>query len=218
MIKDVLSQVFRKPSKAQQEDLAATGWIKAQQEVITLLEHDPTIKKKLSPVLIKFKKSNDDLKLIQSVKNVKIYYMKDLAGNATHARCFFPVEGKPREFRKALSGGEAQQDLIKYFTDQLREYLMEVNNARTIKWCSPIPEQHDTIPESSLSLKQLEVNEIFFAAVLQALGEGGIYEAPSLQEMFVIHEGKFAGKAIALEKISKIVSQEFFQEHFKLLD
>jgi hypothetical protein len=144
MIKDVLPHVFRKPSKAQQEDLAATGWIKAQQEVISLLEHDPAIRKKLNPSLIRFKKANDDLKLIQSVKNVKIYYMKDLAGNATHARCFFPVEGRPREFRKALSGDEAQQDLIKHFTDQLRDHLNEINNARTIKWCSPIPEQHDT--------------------------------------------------------------------------
>ena len=148
MIKDVLPHVFRKPSKAQQEDLAATGWLKAQQEVISLLKHDPAIRKKLIPSLIKFKKANDDLKLIQSVKNVKIYYIKDLAGNATHARCFFPIYGSPREFRKSLDGSETHQDLVQYFTGSLRDHLTKINNARTIKWCSPIPEQHDTDADS----------------------------------------------------------------------
>lgn len=144
MIKNVLPHIFRKPSKAQQVDLAATGWIKAQQEVLDILEHDPVVKKRLSGSLIKFKKANDDLKLIQSVNDVKIYYIKDLAGNATHARCFFTVEGKAKEFRKTLTGEEAQPDLTKHFTDQLREYLMEINNTRTINWCSLIPEQDDS--------------------------------------------------------------------------
>lgn len=144
MIRNVLPQVFRKPTKAQPEDLAATGWVKAQEDVIQLLEHDPAIRKKLITSLTRFKKANDDLKLIQSVKDVKVYFIKNTEGIATHARCFFPVEGKPREFRTALTGDEAQGDLVKYFTDQLREHLNQVNNARTIKWCSPIPEQHDT--------------------------------------------------------------------------
>jgi hypothetical protein len=144
MIKDVLPHVFRKPSNAQQEDLAATGWIKAQQEVISLLEHDPVIRRRLDPSLTRFKKANEHLKLIQSIKNIKIYYMTDLNGAKTHARCFFKIEGKPKEFRIPLDGSETHQDLVQYFTGSLRDHLNEINNARTIKWCSPIPEQHDT--------------------------------------------------------------------------
>jgi hypothetical protein len=64
---------------------------------------------------------------------------------------------------------------------------------------------------------QIDANEMFFTNVLQALGEGGTYGWPSENEIFIVHEGKLTGKKVALEKISKIVSPEFFKDNFKLL-
>lgn len=65
---------------------------------------------------------------------------------------------------------------------------------------------------------QINANETFFTNVLQALGEGGTYGWPSEGEYFIVHEGKLTGKTAALEKISRIVSPKFFEEHFKLLE
>jgi hypothetical protein len=66
-------------------------------------------------------------------------------------------------------------------------------------------------------MTQIEVNEVFFTNVLQALGEGGVYTWKSEGDVYIVHEGKFAGKKESLEKISKLMSPEFFKNNFKLL-
>lgn len=68
-----------------------------------------------------------------------------------------------------------------------------------------------------MTQNQINANETFFTTVLQTLGEGGTYGWPAESEIFIVHDGVFAGKAIALEKISRIVSPKFFNDHFKLL-
>jgi hypothetical protein len=63
--------------------------------------------------------------------------------------------------------------------------------------------------------KQLD-NENFFISVLDYLQEGGHYIFPAKNKYFIKNYNKLTGDKDALEVVKNLVSERFYNEHFKL--
>lgn len=127
-MKDILSQLVRKPSKATDLELKVTRWDDHQARVLEHLENDQVLQK----ILEDFRSANDHLKQIRSTREAKIYYVDlEKAGvKYTYARCVFNINGKQREFRKYLGkaddvipGKVDEVKLKKIFLNMLKKFL-----------------------------------------------------------------------------------------------
>jgi|694.fasta_scaffold14149_12 hypothetical protein len=125
---ETLSQLVRKPSKASDHDLELIGWKEKQARVLKHMQRD----EKLIQLLEEFKAVNDRLKFFRSKNDVKVYFSTQEKGGEEYlyARCFFNIDGKPREFKKYL--GIADQvnpdhldmgELKEIFLRMLKNYL-----------------------------------------------------------------------------------------------
>ena len=123
---DTLSQLVRKPSKATDHELEITGWREKQARVLKHMERDVTLIK----LLEEFKVSNDRLKFIRSKNDVRIYFVIQEKGGEEYlyARCFFSIDGKPREFKQYI-GIADQVDRDRLDLDELKEtFLRKLKN------------------------------------------------------------------------------------------
>lgn len=123
---DTLSQLVRKPSKATEQELELTGWREKQARVLKHMERDVTLIK----LLEEFKVVNDRLKFIRSKNDVRIYFVIQEKGGEEYlyARCFFSIDGKPREFKQYL-GIADQVDRDRLDLDELKEnFLRKLKN------------------------------------------------------------------------------------------
>lgn len=64
---------------------------------------------------------------------------------------------------------------------------------------------------------QIKANEEFCDRIIQTMKENGVWGWPDEQVCFVIRNGKIWGDEEALEKISRIVSKEYFNKKFGIL-
>jgi hypothetical protein len=120
---DTLSQLVRKPSRANDHELELTGWKEKQARVLKHMERDVTLIKLLED----FKVVNDRLKFIRSKNDIKIYFVtQEKAGEEyLYARCLFSVDGKRREFRKYIGlASEVNQDTIDL--DHLKQIFLRM--------------------------------------------------------------------------------------------
>ena len=64
------------------------------------MEKDATLRKLLDD----FTEANNELKFLQSRRNLKVYFTDMERGGEvyTYARCFFVINGKQKEFRKYI--------------------------------------------------------------------------------------------------------------------
>lgn len=125
-MREVLSQLIRKPSKATDLELKVTRWEDKQTRVLEHLEKDQV----LQQLLEDFSEANDHLRYIRSTRDVKIYYTEMIkAGESyTYARCVFNVNGKQKEFRKCLGNTATlktvdEEQLKKIFLKMLKNFL-----------------------------------------------------------------------------------------------
>jgi len=97
---ETLSQLVRKPSKANDHELELTGWKEKKARVLKHMEKDQVLIKLLED----FKVANDRLKFVRSKNDVRIYFVTQEKGGEEYlyARCMFTIEGRPREFRKYI--------------------------------------------------------------------------------------------------------------------
>ena len=123
---DTLSQLVRKPSKISHDDFDTSKWQDARRRVLQHMEDD----EKLQELLQHFKVANDKLKMIRSVRDIKIYYLDtEKSGESyKYARCMFTINGKPKEFRKYLGRTDDIQEineteLKKIFLNMLKNFL-----------------------------------------------------------------------------------------------
>ena len=65
---------------------------------------------------------------------------------------------------------------------------------------------------------KIAANEEFFFKTINQLKEGGVYGWISEQEIFTKRNGKLNGSDLALKKVSRIVSQFFFEKYFAKTD
>ena len=84
----------------------------------------------LQQLLEDFRVANDKLKLIRSIRDIKIYYLDTVKAGESYkyARCMFNINGKPKEFRKYLGRTDDIQEidegeLKKIFLTMLRNFL-----------------------------------------------------------------------------------------------
>lgn len=120
---ETLSQLVRKPSKASEYDLEATGWKDKQIKVLKHMQQD----RKLIQLLEEFKVVNDRLKFIRSKNDVRIYFVtQEKSGEEyLYARCMFTVDGKSKEFRKYIGlASEVDQDSIDM--DNLKQVFLRM--------------------------------------------------------------------------------------------
>lgn len=61
---------------------------------------------------------------------------------------------------------------------------------------------------------QIKANEEFFNQTIRFLKEGGVWGWIAEQEVFTMYNGVLHGTDVALKKVSKIVSQQYFETHF----
>lgn len=123
---DTLSQLVRKPSKASERDLELIGWREKQSRVLKHLQRD----EKFIQLLEDFRVVNDRLKFIRSKNDVRIYFVIQEKGGEEYlyARCFFSIDGKPREFKQYL-GIADQVDRDRLDLDELKEnFLIKLKN------------------------------------------------------------------------------------------
>lgn len=123
---ETLSQLVRKPSKISNGDFNTSKWQDARSKVLQHMEDDD----KLQELLQHFKVANDNLKMIRSVRDIKIYYLDAEKGGESYkyARCMFNINGKPKEFRKYLGRTDDIQEvneseLKKIFLNMLKNFL-----------------------------------------------------------------------------------------------
>lgn len=123
---EILSQLVRKPSKASDYDLELIGWKEKQSRVLKHMQRD----EKLIKLLEDFKVVNDRLKFIRSKNDVRIYFVTQEKGGEEYlyARCFFSIDGKPREFKQYI-GIADQVDQDELNLDELKEiFLRKLKN------------------------------------------------------------------------------------------
>jgi hypothetical protein len=128
-MKDILSQLVRKPSKATDLEIKITRWDEHQARVLEYLENDQVLQK----ILGDFRSANDHLKQIRSTRQETSIYYTDIekAGvKYTYARCVFVINGKRREFRKYIGKAEDididkvnEGNLRKFFSNRLKKFL-----------------------------------------------------------------------------------------------
>lgn len=61
----------------------------------------------------------------------------------------------------------------------------------------------------------IEANEMFFKNVIETLNDGGIYVFPSAMKSYQKKGNFLVGTKDALDCVRDIVSNNFFQTHFK---
>ena len=123
---EILSQLVRKPSKASDYDLELIGWKEKQSRVLKHMQRD----EKLIQLLEDFRVVNDRLKFIRSKNDVRIYFVTQEKGGEEYlyARCFFSIDGKPREFKHYI-GFADQVDRDRLNLDELKEiFLRKLKN------------------------------------------------------------------------------------------
>ena len=120
---DTLSQLVRKPSKTSEHDLELIGWREKQSRVLKHLQRDD----KFIKLLEDFRVVNDRLKFIRSKNDVRIYFVIQEKGGEEYlyARCFFNIDGKPREFKKYL-GIADQVNPDRLDMDELKEIFLRM--------------------------------------------------------------------------------------------
>ena len=64
---------------------------------------------------------------------------------------------------------------------------------------------------------QVEANEKFFNNILRVLHEGGMWGWLSEQEALKKVGDKLLGSQAAINKVERIVSEEYFKKHFDVL-
>lgn len=61
---------------------------------------------------------------------------------------------------------------------------------------------------------QIEANEQFFQNVIRTLNQGGVWGWPAEMEIFKRQGDKLVANPGALEKVRRIVSEDFFKNYF----
>lgn len=64
--------------------------------------------------------------------------------------------------------------------------------------------------------EQLKENEKFFINILSILNEDGRFAYPAINEIFKKKDDVFYGTENGINEIKKIVSEDFFNKHFKV--
>ena len=65
---------------------------------------------------------------------------------------------------------------------------------------------------------EIKGNEEFFTAMLEVLRDGGKWGWPSEQLEFTLRAGKYYGTPAGLSKVKKIVSPEYYEKYFGLIE
>lgn len=61
---------------------------------------------------------------------------------------------------------------------------------------------------------QIEANEQFFQNVIRTLNQGGVWGWPEEMEIFMKRGDKLVANPGALQKVRRIVSEDFFKNYF----
>ncbi len=65
---------------------------------------------------------------------------------------------------------------------------------------------------------EIKGNEEFFSHLIEILKEGGTWGWPAEGEYFILREGKYYGTTSGMKKVRKIISQEYYEKYFVLLE
>ena len=128
-MKEILSKLVRKPSKATDLEIRVTQWDAHQFRALEHLKNDQV----LQEILADFMTADNHLKQIRSTRqDTNIYYTNIIKAGVsyTYARCVFVIDGKRREFSKYI-GKTNEIDLNKinegvlrkFFSNRLKKFL-----------------------------------------------------------------------------------------------